>query len=426
MSVSSPGWFAPTAYRPVDATVVLPGSKSLTARWLVLAALAVTPTHIRGALRSRDSDLMVAGLRALGTEVSGTADGYRVEPHPLRGPARVDCGLAGTVLRFLPPVATLAQGPTTFSGDDRAADRPLTPLLQALRTLGASIDGDGLPLTVRGHGSLPGGRTTVDGSASSQLISGLLLSAPRFEQGLELEHSGGEPPSTPHLAMTVECLQRAGAEAEAGERSWRVRPGELRLEEVQVEPDLSNAGPFLAAALVTGGTVRVPHWPQHTTQAGDALRGILAAMGADVVLDDDGLTVSGTGRVLGLDADLHHVGELVPTVVAVAALAETPTRITGVAHLRGHETDRLAALTTELRRLGGDVDELEDGIVVRPRPLRGTMVASYADHRMATAAAVIGLRVPDVAVDDITVTSKTMPDFPQRWTQLLDGRSAIR
>jgi 3-phosphoshikimate 1-carboxyvinyltransferase len=399
----------------------VPGSKSLTNRWLVLAALTDDPSELRGALRSRDTELMAAALRGLGIDVQTTADGWRVTPHPLRGPAEVDCGLAGTVMRFLPPVAALATGDVRIDGDPRARERPLAGLTLALRELGAQVDGDALPILVHGYGELPGGHVKVDAAESSQLISGLLLAAPRSSQGVAVT-AAGRVPSRPHLDMTVACLRRAGAvvtEPEPG--AWSVAPGPLSLGTVDVEPDLSNAGPFLAAALVTGGTVTVPGWPRTTTQAGDALRGLLTAMGAEVTLDEDGLTVSGTGAVQGIEADLGDVGELVPTVVALAALAETPSRITGVGHLRGHETDRLAALVSEVRRLGGDAEELEDGIAVRPAPLHGAELETYADHRMATAAALIGLRVPDVVVRDVGTTAKTLPDFTRMWAEMLEG-----
>jgi len=201
-------------------------------------------------------------------------------------------------------------------------------------------------------------------------------------------------------------------------------PGPIAPIDVQVEPDLSNAAPFLAAALITGGRVRVPGWPQRTTQAGDALRDILDAMGADVALDQGGLTVVGTGEIAGLDVDLHDAGELTPVVVAIAALAEDPSRVTGIAHLRGHETDRVAALATEINRLGGDVTEQADGLVVRPRPLHGGQVATYDDHRLATAATVIGLVVPGIEVENVETTAKTLPGFVDRWTAMLAGAGA--
>jgi len=419
------GWVAPFADAPVDASVELPGSKSLTNRWLILAALASTPTELRGALRSRDTELMATALRSLGIAVIDTPLGWRVEPAALQGPAQLDCGLAGTVMRFLPPVAALAAGDIGLDGDPRARLRPLGELTKALRALGADVEGDALPITVRGRGRLAGGTVEVDASASSQLVSGLLLAAPRFDAGVTVVHTGAAPPSAPHLAMTVACLRRAGIDVDDSTACrWSVAPGPIDLGAVDVEPDLSNAGPFLAAAIVTGGSVTVPGWPLATTQAGDALRDLLTRMGAEVTLDASGLRVQGTGNVHGLTADLHDVGELVPTLVAVAALADSPSRLTGVAHLRGHETDRLAALVTELRRLGGDADELPDGIVVRPRPLHAGVMETYSDHRMATAGAVLGLRTPGLVVRDVATTAKTMPGFVALWQQMLAGAGA--
>ncbi|MDX6274729.1 MAG: 3-phosphoshikimate 1-carboxyvinyltransferase [Frankiales bacterium] len=419
-------WRAPLATSPIDARVTLPGSKSLTNRWLLLAALAGSPTLLSGALRSRDTELMVGALRALGCAVDENADGWLVQPAELRGPAKIDCGLAGTVMRFLPPVAALTQGDVRLDGDPAARRRPLAPLTGALRALGAQVEGDALPLTVRGQGGLAGGAVALDASASSQLISALLLAAPRFDSGVTVVNTAPAQPSLPHLQMTVECLRRAGAQVDdSTPNRWSVAAGPLHLGTVDVEPDLSNAAPFLAAALVTGGSVTVPGWPESTTQAGAALPALLEAMGAAVTLDAAGLTVTGTGTVLGLEADLHEVGELVPVLVAVAALAEGPSRITGVAHLRGHETDRLAALVTELRRLGGDAEELPDGIAVRPRPLHGAVVDTYDDHRIAMAAAVLGLRVPGLFVRDVETTAKTLPRFVAMWEQMLTAAPVL-
>ncbi|NEA24088.1 3-phosphoshikimate 1-carboxyvinyltransferase, partial [Actinomadura bangladeshensis] len=343
----SPHWSAPVAHAPVDATVPLPGSKSMTNRALVLAALAAGPGRVVRPLRSRDTDLMAAALRALGTGITEDGDDWAVVPGGLRGPASVDTGLAGTVMRFLPPVAALASGEVSVDGDPRARERPMGPIITALRALGAAIDDGGrgaLPFTVRGTGSVNGGEVVIDASGSSQLVSGLLLAAPRFEKGVDVRHEGPPVPSAAHLAMTVEMLREAGAAVEAEENAWRVAPGPLRGREWAIEPDLSNSAQFLSAALVTGGRVTVPDWPAETTQPGDALRGLLTAMGAEVTHGPGGLTVRGRGGFAGLTADLHEVGELTPVLAALCALADSPSRLTGIAHLRGHETDRLAAL----------------------------------------------------------------------------------
>ncbi|GAA2419523.1 3-phosphoshikimate 1-carboxyvinyltransferase [Actinomadura vinacea] len=421
--MSSPHWSAPVADAPVDATVPLPGSKSMTNRALILAALAAGPGTLVRPLRSRDTLLMAAALRAIGVGVVEEPSGeWRVMPRDLAGPAQVDVGLAGTVMRFLPPVAALAAGPVDIDGDPRARERPMGPMIGALRALGAEIDDAGreaLPFTVRGSGAVPGGAVTIDASGSSQLVSGLLLAAPRFGKGVEVRHEGPPVPSAPHLAMTVEMLRIAGVAVETGEDVWRVAPGAIQAREWVIEPDLSNAAQFLGAALVTGGRVTVPDWPRDTTQPGDALRGLLAEMGAEVSHGPGGLTVRGTGTVRGLEADLHEVGELTPVLAALAALASTPSRLTGIAHLRGHETDRLAALATELNGLGGDVRELPDGLEIRPRPLRGGLFRTYDDHRMVMAAAVLGLAVPGVEVENVATVGKTLPGFTDLWDGML-------
>ncbi|MFI9099378.1 3-phosphoshikimate 1-carboxyvinyltransferase [Streptomyces fildesensis] len=436
MTDSSPHtalWPAPVASGPVDATVTVPGSKSVTNRALVLAAHASEPGWIRRPLRSRDTVLMADALRAMGVQIDeqvntgGGGEAWRVIPAGLHGPARIDVGNAGTVMRFLPPVAALADGPVRFEGDPRAYERPLQGVIDALRTLGARIDDEGrgaLPLTVQGAGSLSGGPVEVDASSSSQFVSALLLSGPRFNQGLELRHTGRTLPSLPHIRMTIDMLRVAGAKVDApqdgGEPNvWRVAPSALLGRDLTVEPDLSNAAPFLAAALVTGGRVTVPDWPERTTQPGDALREIFTRMGGTCELTEQGLTFTGTGRILGLTADLHEVGELTPVIAAVAALAESESVLSGVAHLRLHETDRLAALVTEINGLGGDAIETEDGLRIRPRALRGGVFHTYEDHRLATAAAVLGLAVPGVQVENVATTAKTLPEFPELWTEML-------
>ena len=413
-------WPAPHTTAPVHATVPVPGSKSLTNRALVLAALADSPSVLHRPLASRDTALMIAALRGLGAQVSEQDDALRVTPHAFTGPAELDCGLAGTVMRFLPPVATLAAGDIRFDGDPQARKRPMGTVLSALSALGADIDGDTLPFTVHGRGGLPGGAVTIDASGSSQFVSGLLLSGARFDKGLTVHHDGKPVPSLPHIEMTVSVLRAVGVEVDDDDaNTWRVAPGRISGHEWRIEPDLSNATPFLAAAAVTGGTVTVPGWPASTDQAGDEIREILSRMGCTVTLDARGLTVSGGGSLSGVDIDLHDVSELTPTIAALATLAESPSRLRGVAHIRGHETDRLLALETEIRGLGGDAEQTEDGLIIRPRPMHGGTWHAYADHRMATAGAVVGLRVPGVEVDDIGSTSKTLPDFPGMWARML-------
>jgi 3-phosphoshikimate 1-carboxyvinyltransferase len=416
-------WAAPHARGPVQAEVSLPGSKSLTNRALVLAALADGPSVVRRALRSRDTLLMAGALTTLGATVETATDDWAVEPGLLVGAGSVDCGLAGTVTRFVPPVAGLADGPVAFDGDPRMRTRPVGEVLTALRALGVRIDGDGLPFTVRGTGSVRGGRIVLDASGSSQFVSALLLAGARFEEGLDLLHDGKAVPSQPHIDMTVAMLRDHGVEVDAGEPArWRVAPGPIRAVDQAIEPDLSNAAAFLALAATTGGRVTVRDWPAQTTQAGDAIRDLLGRMGCTVSRDEHGLTVTGSDRIQGVEVDLHDVGELTPVVAALCALADGPSYLRGIAHIRRHETDRIAALATELRGLGADVTELADGLELRPATLHGGLFRSYADHRMAHAAAVLGSAVEGVLVDDVAATSKTFPDFPAVWSALVDSR----
>ncbi|MEQ7128633.1 3-phosphoshikimate 1-carboxyvinyltransferase [Actinopolymorpha sp. B11F2] len=424
-------WAAPVAAAAVDADLRVPGSKSITNRALVLAALAGGPSVVRRPLRARDSILMAGALRALGTGVDDTgADDWAVTPHPLHGPASVDCGLAGNVMRFVPPVAVLADGDVDFDGDPYARERPMGPILQALRTLGGTIEDGGrnaLPFTVRGHGRLPGGAVEIDASSSSQFVSALLLAAARYDDGVSLHHVGKPVPSMPHIEMTVAMLRERGVEVDDTEaNTWRVAPGPIKAIDVEIEPDLSNAAPFLAAALVTGGRVRILGWPDSTTQPGDQLREIFTLMGAHVRLDSEGLTLRGPETIEGIDVDLHEAGELTPVVAAVAALASGPSYLRGISHIRGHETDRLAALATELQSLGCDARETEDGdgLTITPRPLIGAPFHTYDDHRMAQAAAVLGLVVPGVQVENVATTRKTLPDFVGMWTAMLSREAA--
>ena len=383
---------------------------------------------MRRPLRSRDTELMAAALRGLGVDVVDTEDGdWIVEG--VSGPlqprtASLDVGNAGTVARFLPPVATLAKGEVRFDGDPRVRERPLGPLLAALRSLGADLDSvDALPVVVRGSGGLRGGSVTLDASDSSQLVSGLLLAAPRFDEGVTVRHDGGVLPSAPHIAMTVEALRAAGAtvdDTEAG--TWTVAPGPLRARDAVVEPDLSTAAAYLAAPLVAGGSVTIPGWPRDTSQPGSVLPELLEAMGGRVERTDDSVTVSAGDRLHGIDADLRDAPELTTVLAALAAVADGPSRFSGVAHIRLQETDRLAALATSLNALGGDVREHPDGVEVHPRPLTGGVMDSYDDHRVAMAWAVLGLAVDGVAIRDVATTRKTVPDFVGSWTRMLAAR----
>jgi 3-phosphoshikimate 1-carboxyvinyltransferase len=409
----------------VRAVIALPGSKSHTNRELLLGALSEGRSLVRRPLDARDTQLMAGALRSLGVEIDETAPGWTVTPGALHG-GQVDTGLAGTVMRFVPPVAALAQGDVRFDGDEYARTRPMATLIDALRQAGAEVDDGGsatMPFTVRGRGAISGGPVEIDSSSSSQFVSALLLAGARFDKGLHLRHTGAAPvPSLPHIAMTVAALRARGAEVDdTVEGQWAVSAGRLKAIDTDIEPDLSNAAPFLAAAMITGGQVKIPGWPQVTDQAGDALRHLLHEMGAAITLDEHGLTLRGTGSIRGIDADLGNVGELSPVIAALAALADSPSRLRGIGHLRGHETDRLSALATEINAIGGAVTETSDSLSIAPRPLHGGAWHTYADHRMAQAGAVLGLAVEGVEVDDIACTTKTLADFPGLWSELLGG-----
>jgi 3-phosphoshikimate 1-carboxyvinyltransferase len=430
-------WTAPHTTAPVHATVTVPGSKSQTNRALLLAGLAAAqgqgPSIISGALRSRDTDLMIGALRTLGLSVDGAGSELTVNGRIDPGPgARVDCGLAGTVLRFVPPLAALAHSAVDFDGDEQARVRPIAPLLDALRGLGVRIDGTGLPFRVQGSGSVAGGTVAIDASGSSQFVSGLLLCGASFTEGLTVQHTGSTLPSAPHIAMTVVMLRQAGVDIDDSiPNRWQVHAGAVAARHWDVEPDLTNAVPFLAAAVVSGGTVRITGWPAASVQAADDILGVLSKLNAVVTQTDSFLEVRGPASSQGFegfDADLRAVGELTPSVAALAALASpgSVSRLTGVAHLRGHETDRLAALSTEINRLGGNCQETPDGLVITATPLRAGTWRAYADHRMAMAGAIVGLRVAGVEVDDIGATSKTLPGFPQLWARMLaDAGSGV-
>jgi 3-phosphoshikimate 1-carboxyvinyltransferase len=373
---------------------------------------------------------MAAGLRALGVAVDEApgADGpdWRVTgtggAARLGHEVRVDCGNAGTVARFLPPVAALASGDVVFDGDPRMRERPLHPLVQALRTLGVTVTGTSVPLVVHAHGAVRGGTVRLDASSSSQLISGLLLAAPRYEEGVCVVHDGSPVPSRPHLAMTVGALRRAGAVVDdRTEGVWAVAPGPLVTVDRDVEPDLSTASAFLAAAAATAGQVVLRDWPEVTEQPGAMLPALLEAMGCVCTPTPAGLSVRRPGRLAGIDVDLHDYGEAVPTLTALATLADAQSRLRGVGHLRFQETDRLAALAEQLGRLGARITVTADGLVVDPAPLHGGTLDPRADHRLAMAFAVVGLVVPGVLIRDIATTGKTVPDFPRRWMQMLAG-----
>jgi 3-phosphoshikimate 1-carboxyvinyltransferase len=420
--MSEQGWPAPRVDGAVTGTVTVPGSKSISNRALILAALADGPSHLTGLLAARDTSLMRSALVSLGVGIADSGTTVTVTPGSLKGPATVDCGLAGTVMRFVPPVAALADGTVAFDGDPYARERPMGVILGALRTLGVQIedsDSGRMPYTVSGTGSVRGGTVTLDASGSSQFVSALLLAGARYDEGVDIRHDGKPVPSQPHLDMSVAMLRERGVQVDDAEPNrWVVAPGPIQAMDTAIEPDLSNAAPFLAAAVITGGEVTVTGWPAQTTQPGGQLPDIFTRFGASVTRTGSGLTVRGTGRVQGVDLDLSEVGELSPVIAAVAAFADGPSYLRGIAHLRNHETDRLAALETEFNALGGDVTQTADGLEIRPKPLHGGLFGTYRDHRMAHAAAVLGLLVDGLEIENIATTAKTLPEFPELWSDL--------
>ncbi|MRJ78269.1 3-phosphoshikimate 1-carboxyvinyltransferase [Aeromicrobium sp. SMF47] len=424
-------WLAPHRDTPFSGEVLVPGSKSLTNRVLILAALGDGPSVITRPLGSRDTNLMAAALTTLGATIDRDGMTWTVTPARTDAtePATIDCGLAGTVMRFVPLVAALGRAAVTFDGDEHARVRPMAATIATLRTLGVEVDDGGrgsLPFTVHGTGRVAGGTVEIDASSSSQFVSALLLVGARFEQGLDLRHTGATLPSMPHIEMTIAELRRRGVRVDTDEPArWVVHPGPIDALDVEIEPDLSNAGVFIAGALVTGGHVRIRNWPRDTDQAGDAWRDIVPAFGGTVTQDGADLVFAAGPELKGVELDLHDVGELTPVIAAMAALASSPSRLTGVAHLRGHETDRLAALVAEINRLGGDADELEDGLLIRPRPLHGATFRTYDDHRMAHAAVVLGLRVPDLLVENVVTTIKTYPNFAPVWERLMTAPAKV-
>lgn len=415
---------------PINAKITIPGSKSATNRALILAAIAKTPSRLRKPLSSRDADLMVKGLQSLGCKIDEikTEQGfdYQITPHKLSGPTQIDVGNAGTVMRFLPPIASLATGLVHFDGDARSHERPLEPVITALEQLGASIEHGNkyrLPLTINGSGEIKGGEVEVDASASSQFISALMLLGPATKNGLTIKNIGKTLPSMPHIEMTIQMLRQFGATVEVNENSWKVVSGDLLGQDLTIEPDLSNAAPFMAAAMLCGGSVEILDWPKSTSQPGDQLRDIFSKMGARIERSNEGLKISGSGTISGIDIDLHDVGELTPSIAAVAALASSPSTLRGIAHLRLHETDRLAALASEINNLGGDVTEGPGELLIKPSKLVASQIfKSYEDHRMATAGAIMGLAVKDLIVENIETTKKTLPDFPGMWQEMLNGK----
>ena len=418
-------WAAPhRGNSPVSATLTIPGSKSVTNRALILAALCDSPSILRRPLHSRDSALMIAGLKAIGVGIETAENGdLTITPGELYGPAGVDVGNAGTVMRFLPPVAAMAKGIIHFDGDARSHERPLAPVIKALESLGVSIEHGSrysLPMTINANGRLKGGTVEVDATLSSQFISALLLVAPATLEGITVKHIGTSLPSLPHIEMTIAMLREKGVEVIVGDNQWIVKPAVMHGSDQVIEPDLSNAAPFMGAAMISGGTVVIRDWPHSTTQPGDELRSIFTQMGARVEFRGSDLAITGD-QIHGIDIDLHDVGELTPSIAALCVFADSPSYLRGIAHLRTHETDRLTALATEINNLGGEVIEEPSALRIIPKPLHAGVFHTYDDHRLATAGAMIGLRIPGIEVENIETTRKTLPDFPGAWAELLNG-----
>jgi 3-phosphoshikimate 1-carboxyvinyltransferase len=404
--------------------VSIPGSKSATNRAFVLAALGDSVSKISKPLLARDTELMLKALEKLGCQINRDEDVIEISPmKQVHQDLTIDVGLAGTVMRFVPALAALSAGVAHFDGDERARNRPMKTLISALKNLGISVDDQStgsLPFSIASDGMVQGGEITIDASESSQFVSALLLAAPRFKNGLIIKHVGKNLPSLPHIEMTIDMLKQVGVEVTTLDKnSWKVLPSKIKSKNWVIEPDLSNAGPFLAAAMVTKGEVSIPDWPQRTTQAGNAWIEILTKMGANVSLNEKGLTVKNSNEIKGIDFDLSDVGELTPVLVSIALFANSSSTLSGIAHLRGHETDRLAALVENIKSIGGDAEETSDGLIIRPAKLKAGMWKAFDDHRMATAGAVIGLVVSGIEVDDIKTTSKTLPDFEKMWTHLV-------
>lgn len=442
-------WPAPTPVASLNAEVILPGSKSQTSRALVIGTIAQRPTIIHGALASRDSYLASQAMEQFGArfEYSDTSNDVTVHPPTeLHGGGTIDCGLAGTVMRFAPALAAFANGKTQFIGDEAAQKRPLAPLMDALISLGAKVKYQGekgyLPLRIRGRATRPTSAfeelghgewdapatadVAVDTTSSSQYLSALLLASPLFPVPTVLR-AEGRIPSWPYVQMSIDMLAEQGVNINrTSSSSWLTEPVRPVGNPINIEPDLSNAGAFLAAGLLSGGNVTVRDWPRNTDQVGKYWLDLLPRFGATVVLSRLGLTVHAPKDLKwpGLEFDLAPCGELAPTVAALCLFATSPSTIIGIGHLRGHETDRLSALEQQIKKLGAGAKILRDGIRIIPGPMSPTLINTYNDHRMATFAALVGLRVPGCIVENVETTAKTLPEFPERWNAMLSGATS--
>jgi 3-phosphoshikimate 1-carboxyvinyltransferase len=426
MSVKSThNWHAPTINGAINSTLEIPGSKSATNRAFVLAALGDKNSIITNPLFARDTNLMLEALEKLGCNVVKKSNSVEISPmKKVHSEISIDVGLAGTVMRFVPPLAALSSGTSHFDGDERARNRPMKTLIESLKKLNVKVIDNHqgkLPFSIISDGQITGGEIEIDASESSQFISALMLVGAKFNNGLTIKHVGQNLPSLPHIEMTIEMLKEVGVKTnQINATTWRIDNQTINSKNWVVEPDLSNAGPFLAAAMVTKGEIKINDWPLQTTQAGNSWIEILSLMGANIQLNSKQLILKNDSEIKGINYNLNDVGELTPVLVAISLFANSKSEFTGISHLRGHETDRLAALVENITAIGGDAKETEDGLIINPKQLHGGVWKAFDDHRMATAGAVIGLKVKDIYVDDIATTSKTLPNFEEMWNKMVN------
>ncbi|MGQ0745039.1 MAG: 3-phosphoshikimate 1-carboxyvinyltransferase [Acidimicrobiales bacterium] len=401
---------------PPDVSITVPGSKSITNRALVVAALAAGRSDLSKVLISDDTDAMLRSLRRLGLRAEADIPACRVEVNGWDGrvppgPATVDVRQAGTAARFLPPLLALGQGTYTVDGSSQMRSRPLADLVAALRELGVAVKGDGLPLDVVATGGVRGGQVTVGGSATSQFLSGLLLSGPYFSEGLDLI-AAGHTVSRPYLALTVATMASFGVNVEVQDgRRFRVRPGQRYSgTRFAIEPDASAACNFFAAAAITGGRVRVNGLGRNSVQGDLRFVDVLERMGAEVRRTDGFIEVVGH-PLEGVEEDLADFSDAAPTLAVTAAFASTPTRITGIGFIRRKESDRVGNVVAELRRCGIGAKEEPDGMVIHPGNPKPAVVHTYDDHRMAMAFSLFGLVAEGIAISDPSCVAKTFPGF---------------
>jgi len=418
-------WHAPTINGAINSTLEIPGSKSATNRAFVLAALGNKNSIITNPLFARDTNLMLDALEKLGCNVVKKSNSVEISPMKKdHSEISIDVGLAGTVMRFVPPLAALSSGTSHFDGDERARNRPMKTLIESLKKLNVKVIDNHqgkLPFSIISDGQITGGEIEIDASESSQFISALMLVGAKFNNGLTIKHVGQNLPSAPHIEMTIEMLKEVGVKTnQINATTWRIDNQTINSRNWVVEPDLSNAGPFLAAAMVTKGEIKINDWPLQTTQAGNSWIEILSLMGANIQLNSKQLILKNDSEIKGINYNLNDVGELTPVLVAISLFANSKSEFTGISHLRGHETDRLAALVENITAIGGDAKETEDGLIINPKQLHGGVWKAFDDHRMATAGAVIGLKVKDIYVDDIATTSKTLPNFEEMWNKMVN------